>query len=302
MQVLGSLALGVRMLFKQLLALLRKTYSRWLERQAPRLGASVAFYSILSFAPLLVLITALIALVFGHENAQASLINEARQWIGDRGAETVQTLLKNAQQPSSGIFATVLAFITLLFGASGVFIELQDALNLMWNVSEQNASGLIGLIKQRLFSFGMILSIGFLLLIFLIISAGLAFLGHHFGNFVPMPPVILQVINFVISFAAISGLFALMFKYVPAARISWKDVSVGAVGTALLFSIGKLLLGLYLGKTSLGSTYGAAGSLVAVVVWIYYSAQIFFFGAEFTRVYSDTSKGKREPARALGPP
>jgi membrane protein len=288
------------MLFKQLLALLRKTYSRWLERQAPRLGASVAFYSILSFAPLLVLITALIALVFGHENAQASLINEARQWIGDRGAETVQTLLKNAQQPSSGILASVLAFITLLFGASGVFIELQDALNLMWDVSEQNASGLIGLIKQRLFSFGMILSIGFLLLIFLIISAGLAFLGHHFGNFVPIPPVILQVINFVISFAAISGLFALMFKYVPAARISWKDVSVGAVGTALLFSIGKLLLGLYLGKTSLGSTYGAAGSLVAVVVWIYYSAQIFFFGAEFTRVYSDASKGKREPARAVG--
>ncbi|HTF66062.1 MAG TPA: YihY/virulence factor BrkB family protein [Edaphobacter sp.] len=289
------------MLFKQLVALLKETYSRWLERQAPRLGASVAFYSILSFAPLLVLITALIALVFGHENAQASLINEAKQWIGDRGAETVQTLLRNAQQPSSGIFATVLAFITLLFGASGVFIELQDALNLMWDVSEQNASGLIGLIKQRLFSFGMILSIGFLLLIFLIISAGLAFLGHHFGNVVPMPPVILQVINFVTSFAAISGLFALMFKYVPAARISWKDVSVGAVGTALLFSIGKLLLGLYLGKTGLGSTYGAAGSLVAVVVWIYYSAQIFFFGAEFTRVYSDTRKGKREPARAGTP-
>jgi membrane protein len=286
---------------KQVITLLKETYSRWSERQAPRLGASVAFYSILSFAPMLVLVTALIALVFGHESAQAALINDARQWIGDRGAETVQTLLKNAQQPASGILATVLAFITLLFGASAVFIELQDALNLMWDVSERNATSLMGLIRQRLFSFGMVLSVGFLLLIFLIISAGLAFVGHYFGQFVPMPPVILQAINFITSFVAISGLFALMFKYVPAAKISWKDVSIGAVGTAFLFSIGKFLLGLYLGQAGVGSTYGAAGSLVAVVVWIYYSAQIFFFGAEFTRVYSDNRKVRSGPA-GTGPP
>jgi membrane protein len=283
------------MSFKYVLPLLKDTYSKWSERQAPRLGASVAFYSILSFSPLLVLVTALIALVFGHESAQASLISEAREWIGDQGAETVQTLLKNAQQPASGLLASVLAFVVLLFGASGVFIELQDSLNLMWEVSQPSAAGLMGWIKQRVFSFGMILSVGFLLLVFLIVSAALAFVGHYFGAWAPLPSPVLQAINFVISFIAVAALFALMFKYVPAAKISWKDVAIGAVGTALLFSLGKLLLGLYLGRASVGSTYGAAGSLVAAVVWIYYSAQIFFFGAEFTRVYSDWRKLKTQP-------
>ncbi len=269
------------------ISLLKETYAKWSDHQAPRLGASVAFYSILSFAPLLVLITAVIALVFGHDSAQGALVNEARQLIGDRGADTVETLLKNAQKPASGVFASVLAFVTLLFGASGVFIELQDALNVMWDVKGKTASGFMGMIKQRLFSFGMVLSIGFLLLVSLILSAGLAYVGHSFGQLVPMPPPILQAINFVVSFAVITVLFALMFRYVPAAKVSWRDAFMGAIGTAFLFTIGKLLLGLYLGKASVGSTYGAAGSLVAVIVWIYYSAQIFFFGAEFTHVYAD---------------
>jgi membrane protein len=273
--------------FKLVQALLRETYSRWSKRQAPRLSAAVAFYSILSFAPLLVLGTALIALVFGHESAEASLISEARQWIGDRGAETVQTLLKNAEKPASGLIASLLAFITLLYGASAVFIELRDALNVMWEASPPSPSRSMGWIKERLFSFGMILSVGFLLLIFLIISAGLAVVGHYFGALVPLPMSLLQAINVFVSFIAVAGLFALMFKYVPATKISWEDVGIGAVGTALLFSLGKMLLGLYLGTAAIGSSYGAAGSLVAVVVWIYYSAQIFFFGAEFTRVYCD---------------
>ncbi|HEX4169702.1 MAG TPA: YihY/virulence factor BrkB family protein [Bryobacteraceae bacterium] len=272
---------------KQTVLFLKETYSRWSDHQAPRLGASVAFYSILSFAPLMVLITAVIALVFGHESAQGALVGEARQLIGEHGAETVQTLLKNAQKPASGAFASVVAFITLLFGASGVFTELQDALNLMWDAKGNTTSGFMGMIKQRLFSFGMVLSVGFLLLALLVISAGLAYIGHSFGQLIPMPPVILQLVNFVVSFAVIAGMFALMFRYVPAAKVSWKDVGVGAVGTAFLFTIGKQLLGLYLGKASVASTYGAAGSLVAVIVWIYYSAQIFFFGAEFTHLYSE---------------
>lgn len=271
---------------KSILDLLKETYNKWSDHQAPRLGASVAFYSILSFAPLLVLVTAMIGLVFGHEHAQGVLIDEARQLIGDRGADTVQTLLKNAQKPASGAIASVIAFITLLFGASGVFTELQDALNLMWDVQSEAAAGFMGMVKQRLFSFGMVLSIGFLLLVSLLLSTGLAFLGHSFGQVVSVPPFVLEIINFVVSFAVVTGLFALMFKYVPNSKVSWKDVGVGAVGTALMFTIGKLLLGLYLGKASVGSTYGAAGSLVAVVVWIYYSAQIFFFGAEFTHLYS----------------
>jgi membrane protein len=285
---------------KQAIQILKDTYGKWSDHHAPRLGASVAFYSILSFAPLLVLITAVIALVFGHASAQGALVNQARELIGARGADTVQTLLKNAQKPASGLFASVVAFITLLFGASGVFTELQDALNVIWDVKGQTASGVVGMIKQRLFSFGMVLSVGFLLLISMILSTALAYLGRSFGQLLPMPPFVLQTINFVVSFAVITALFALMFKYVPAAKISWRDVIVGAVGTALLFTIGKLLLGLYLGKASVGSTYGAAGSFVAVVVWIYYSAQIFFFGAEFTRLRAE-AHGRESGSTAKQP-
>lgn len=265
----------------------KETYSRWSNHQAPRLGASVAFYSVLSFAPLLVLVTAVIALVFGHESAQGALVNEARQIIGDRGAETVNTLLKNAQKPASGVFASLVAFITLLFGASGVFAELQDALNIIWDAPKQNESGVKTLLKQRLFSFGMVLSVGFLLLVSLILSTALAYLGRGFGQLVALPTPFLQVINFLVSFAVITVLFALLFQYVPDVKVGWRNAVVGAIGTASLFVIGKFLLGIYLAKASVASTYGAAGSFVAVVVWIYYSAQIFFFGAEFTRVYAE---------------
>ena len=291
-----------RMSVQQVISLAKETYNKWSEHQAPRLGASVAFYSVLSFAPLLVLLTAVIALVFGQQSAQGALISEARQLIGDRGADTVQSLLKNAQKPSSGIFASLVAFATLLFGASGVFTELQAALNVIWESTAQSASGFMGIIKQRLFSFGMVLSIGFLLLVSLLLSAGLAYIGHSFGELAPLPPFVLEAINFVVSFAVITVLFGLMFKYVPSAKIAWRDIGVGAVGTALLFTIGKLLLGLYLGKASVGSTYGAAGSFVALIVWIYYSAQIFFFGAEFTRVYAQAhGAGSKTGARNNAP-
>jgi len=251
------------------------------------LGASVAFYTLLSFAPLLVLTVAVIALVFDPQKAQHSLIDQSRGMIGDRGADAVKSLLTHAQKPSSGVLASVIAFVTLLFGASGVFTELRDALNIIWDAEPKNASGLKGMVKERLFSFGMVLSVGFLLLVSLIISAGLAVLGKFFSGLIPLPAFVFEIINFAISFAVITLLFALLFKFVPARAISWRDVWVGAIGTAILFTVGKMLLGLYLGKASVGSAYGAAGSLVAVIVWVYYSAQIFFFGAEFTRVYAD---------------
>jgi len=268
-------------------SLLKETYNKWSERQGPRLGASVAFYTLLSFAPLLVLTAAVTALVFTQQQAQRGLVEEARQIIGDRGADTVRSLLINAQKPSSGVCASVMAFLTLLFGASGVFTELRDALNMMWDVKPKDQTGWRGLVKQRLFSFGMVLSVGFLLLVSLIISAVLAFIGRFFGHMIPIPASVLEVVNFLFSFLVITFLFALMFKYVPAASISWRNVRIGAIGTALLFTVGKMLLGIYLGKASVGSAYGAAGSLVAVIVWVYYSAQIFFFGAAFTRVYAD---------------
>ncbi|MBV8830012.1 MAG: YihY/virulence factor BrkB family protein [Acidobacteriaceae bacterium] len=286
-------------------SLLKETYTKWSADQAPRLGASVAFYSVLSFAPLLVLLTGVIAMIFGHESAEAALVNQAREFMGDRGADTVQSLLKNAQKPASGIIGSVIAFATLLFGASGVFNELQDALNLIWDAPPETSSGLWGLVKQRLFSFGMVLSVGFLLLVSLILSSWLAFLGKVFGQFLPFPEPVLVAVNFALSFVVISALFALMFKYVPNARVPWRNAIAGALGTSFLFTVGKFLLGLYLGKASIGSTYGAAGSLVAVIVWIYYSAQIFFFGAEFTHVYSGSETGQsvteKEEAQEKGP-
>ncbi len=286
---------------KQAPAFLKQTYTRWSDHDAPRLGASVAFYSILSFAPLLVLITAIIGLVFGAQSAHGALVAEARQVIGDRGADTVESLLKSAQKPASGIFASVIALVTLLFGASGVFTELQEALNIMWDAPKKEASGFMGMVKQRLFSFGMVLSVAFLLLVSLLLSAGLAFLGHSFGQLVPVPPFLLQIVDFLVSFVTVTVLFALMFKYVPSVQVAWREVIVGAIGTSLLFTIGKFLLGIYLGKASVGSTYGAAGSLVAVVVWIYYSAQIFFFGAEFTHQYAEAKRGQTAPGQQRAP-
>jgi membrane protein len=272
---------------KETVGLLKQTYSKWSEHQAPRLGASVAFYSLLSFAPLLILIAAIAALVFDRTAAQNGMIDQARQMIGDRGADTVKSLLMNAQKPSSGILASVIAFITLLFGASGVFSELRDALNTIWDAQPPAESGFLAMIRQKLFSFGMVLSVGFLLLVLLILSAALAFMGKFLGHLLPIPAPVFEALNFLVSFAVITVLFALLFRYVPSRRIQWNDVWIGAIGTALLFTIGKFLLGLYLGKASVGSAYGAAGSLVAVIVWVYYSAQIFFFGAEFTRVHAD---------------
>jgi membrane protein len=271
---------------KNMISLLKETASKWSAHQAPRLGASVAFYSLLSFAPLLILLVTVAGLVFDPQTTQRTLIDQARVTIGDRGADTVQALLKSAQKPSSGVVASIIAFVTLLFGASGVFSELRDALNTIWETQPENQGGVKGLLKDRLFSFGMVLSVGFLLLVFLVISAALSFLGKYFGQIVPVPVPVLEGINLLLSLVVITALFALMFKYVPAASISWHDVMIGALGTAVLFTIGKFLLGFYLGKASVGSSYGAAGSLVAVIVWIYYSAQIFFFGAEFTRVYA----------------
>jgi membrane protein len=179
----------------------------------------------------------------------------------------------------------------LLFGASGVFAELRDSLNIIWDAQPTHESGLTGLIKQRLVLFGMVLSVGFLLLVSLLISAGLALLGKFFSQLLPLPAFVFEIANFAVSFLVIAFLFALLFKFVPARQISWQDVRIGAIGTAILFTLGKSVLGFYLGKASVGSAYGAAGSLVAVIVWVYYSAQIFFFGAQFTRVYADTHTG-----------
>lgn len=292
---------------KSWIALLEETFKRWNDHQATRLSASVAFYTLFSIAPLLIFLTAVVALVFSQEAAQNGLIREANELVGKQGADLARGLLKNSHRQSSGIVATLIAFGTLLFGASRVFGELRDALNTIWDAKAYCASGWRGMIVEQLFSFGMVLSVGFLLMISLIVSAALEYLGEYLGSsfetMIPLSPGIFQLINFAVSFAVITFLFGLIFKFVPAVRISWRDVLVGAVGTALLFTIGKFLLGLYLGKASVGSAYGVAGSVVAVIVWVYYSAQIFFFGAEFTRVHADerARRAAAAEARRTGP-
>lgn len=278
--------------------LLSETFDKWNDHGAMRLSAAVAFYSLLSIAPLLIFVTALVALFLSKQTAQASLVAEANHLLGARGGELVKGMIVNAGHSSSGVFASVIAFLTVLFGASGVFVELRDALNNIWDAQPKGPTGWRGVIIGRLFSLGMLLSVGFLLLVSLVLSTALSFIGKYLGGYVPVPPPLLQAANFVFSFLVVTFLFALIFKFVPARQISWRDVMVGALGTALLFTIGKFLLGLYLGKASVGSAYGAAGSVVALIVWVYYSAQIFFFGAEFTRVYADEQVRRNEERAA----
>jgi membrane protein len=272
---------------------LKQTFRAWNDHEAPRLGAALSFYTMLSLAPLVILVIAIASMVFGHSAAQNEIIRQVQGIMGAEGAKAVESVIQHGQKPT-GVFASVIGAITLLVGASGAFSELQSALNKIWDVQAKDGSGVASLIKSRLFSFGMVLAVSFLLLVSLVITAGLAVLGKFFGEILPMPELLMHTINFLVSFAGISALFALIFKYVPEASIKWQDVWEGAIVTALLFTIGKSLIGLYLGKAAVGSAYGAAGSLIVVIVWVYYSALIFFFGAEFAHVRATV----RQRARA----
>ncbi|HVT39297.1 MAG TPA: YihY/virulence factor BrkB family protein [Gemmatimonadaceae bacterium] len=266
--------------------MLRQTFSKWNADDAPRLGAAIAYYSILSMAPLVVLVLAIVALIFGRAAAKNQLLAQVGAMMGAQGAETVKALIEHAQEPASGALASVLGILTLLLGASAVFGELRSALNKIWDVTPAADDGLWATVKQRFFSFGMVLAVGFLLLVSLLLSSVLTALSNFFGGFLSIPRFLLSIFDLVISLAGIAVSFALIFRYVPNRRIPWKDLWVGAIFTALLFTIGKFLIGLYIGNAAVGSAYGAAGSLVIVIVWVYYSALIFLFGAEFTHVLS----------------
>ena len=264
-------------------ATLKTTFERWNEHDAPRLGAALSFYTILSLSPLLVLVVAAAGLIFSRTSAQTHIISEVQGMVGSQGAQAVAAMLANTQKPRAGLFGTIIGLVSLLFGASGVFTELRSALNKIWQVpAEAMASGLMGMLRERFFSFGMVLSIGFLLMVSLVLSTTIAAMGKFFGSFLPLPAPVLATLNFLVSFLGISVLFALIFKFVPAVKVKWNDVWLGSLVTALFFTVGKLLIALYLGKTSVGSPYGAAGSVIVVIVWVYYSAQLFFLGAEFT--------------------
>ena len=268
--------------FKNLWSLLRETFLSWMAEEAPRAGAALAFYSMLSLSPLVILVVTIVGVAFGNSTAQDQIIGQVEGLVGKEGGETIRAMIVHAQKPAGGSVASFIGVITLLFGASGVFGELQAALNKMWDVEMKSSGGIWVTIKKRLFSFGMVLSVGFLMLVSLVLSAALAALGKFFGGLMPLPEFLLIAIHFVVSLAGTAFLFALIFKYVPDAEVSWRDVWFGAVATAFLFTVGKHLIGLYIGKAAVGSAYGAAGSFVVVIVWIYYSSMIFLFGAEFT--------------------
>jgi membrane protein len=271
---------------KRIGSLLTQSFSNWNENNGTRMGAALAFYTILSISPLVIFVIAIVSLVVNRTSAQNLLLAQVHSLIGESGKEAVEGLLASGQRHASGIFSSVLGLATLVFGASGVFTELRSALNTIWKVKPAPGSGLWIMVRERLFSFGMVLSVGFVLLVSLLASAGLAATTKFFSGLLPLSGAFWQVLNFIVSLAGITILFGLILKYVPETQIAWRDVRVGAVVTALLFNLGKFLLALYLGKTSPGSSYGAAGSLVVVVIWVYYSAQIFFFGAELTHVYA----------------
>ncbi len=272
--------------------LLRETFADWREDKASRLAAAMSYYMAFSLAPLLVVVIALIGLVYGREAAQGQIIEQVGNLVGKDGADQVQSMILGASKEKTGVLAAALGIVTLVFGASGVFGQLQDALNTIWEVRPKPGQGLWGTIKKRFLSFTMVLGTGFLLLVSLVISALLAGLSDRFlGQSEAVQPA-LQAINVVVAWAVSAVLFAMIFKVVPDADIHWHDVWIGAAFTSLLFSIGRFALGFYLGTGSISSSYGAAGSLVIIMFWIYYSAQILFLGAEFTQVYA-TRYGSR---------
>jgi membrane protein len=278
-------------LLKELPALFKLSYQEWNEDHASRLAAALAYYTIFSLAPLLIIAIAVAGLLWQRDAVQQQVLNQIGGLVGTQGQTFVEGLLQNASRPGQGIVATIIGIVTLLFGALGAFNALQTSLNTIWGVEEKKVAGLWNTIRHqiinRFLSFAMILGIGFLLLVSLIVSTGLTALGTWLGSVLPFQQLILQVINLVLSIGFVTVLFAFIFKFLPDAEIAWRDVWVGAFFTAVLFSVGKTVIGLYLGSSAVATTFGAAGSLVIMLLWIYYSAQILFFGAEFTQVYAN---------------
>ncbi len=266
--------------------LLKEAFQEWRQDKAPLLAAALAYYTVFSVTPLLVIAIAIAGAVFGQDAARGEILEQINGLVGEQGAQAIETALANADRPQLSGVASIISVVVLLVGASGVFAQLQEALNTVWNVKAKPNGGIWEFIRKRLLSFGMVLAIGFLLLVSLIVSAILSGISKLEINLLPGLTPLWQLLNLAISFGFISLLFALIYKYLPDVKIRWKDVLVGAIITALLFTVGKFLIGLYLGRGSLGSAYGAAGSLIVFLAWVFYSAQILLFGAEFTQVYA----------------
>lgn len=277
--------------------LAKKSASAWIGDYAPSMGAALSYYTVFSLAPMLLIVVAVAGLVFGQDAARGALAEQLSSMMGAQGAEAVQGLLASASKPSEGILATVIGVAVLLLGATTVFGELQDSLDRIWHApAKPEGGGLWGLIRTRFLSFGMILGIAFLLMISLVVSAGVAAIGNWWGPVFGGWEILAQVVTFLFGLAVTTVGFALIYKLMPRVKVQWHDVWIGAAVTALLFSLGRFLIGLYIGKSGVASGFGAAGSLIIVFVWVYYSAQIFLLGAEFTWVYATTYGSKKDEA------
>jgi membrane protein len=268
----------------------------WSSDNVPRLGASLAYYTLFAVSPILIIAIAIAGSIYGPEAVRGQIVGQIDQLIGTEGARAVQSLLEGAHRNQSGTLAVIVGSATLIIAASGAFLELQHALNTIFRVkTDPKKSGIKQLLKNRLRSFGLVISIGFLLLVSLLVSAAVAAVSARIQRTEVVGPALLQVLNLVVSLGVVTVLFALIYRFLPDVRLAWRDVWTGAFVTAILFTIGKSLIGLYLGRSSIASSYGAAGSIVVLLVWVYYSAQVILLGAELTRVYAEYRKGTPPP-------
>ncbi len=272
--------------------LIKTTVNSWIDDYAPSMGAALSFYTLFSIAPLLLIVVAIIGLILGAETARAEIVGQLQALMGKESATTIQALLQNVNKPTEGILSSIVGFVLLLIGATSVFGELQNALDRIWRAPERvQSAGIWNLIRMRLLSFGMILGVGFISLVSLLVSAGLSAVTKWwapiFGQVDDKWLFLIAGLNLLFSFIITTIMFALIYKLMPRVKIDWKDVLIGSVITSVLFTIGKWLIGIYIGTSAIASGYGAAGSLVVLLIWVYYSAQIFLMGAEFTWVYAN---------------
>jgi membrane protein len=270
----------------------------WWKDDVPRLGASLAYYTLFALAPILLIAIAIAGQVFGKEAVRGQLVGEIDGLLGREAAAAIQTLLQGATRTSTGILATIVGGVTFILTSTGAFLELQTALNTIWRVKPKPGQGLKRFLLNRAQSFGLVLSVGFLLLVSLLISAALSAAADWLERQAPIAPAFWVVANLVVSLGVVTVLFALLFKYLPDVELRWRDVWTGAVATSLLFTVGKFFIGLYIGRSATASSYGAAGSILVLLLWVYYSAQILLLGAEYTRIHTE-GQGRRARPRAL---
>ena len=276
--------------------LLRAAVTAWIDDYAASMGAALAFYTLFSIAPLLLIVISVAGLVFGADAARGEIFGQLTSVLGDDSAKAVESMLAAVNKPGAGIVGTLVGLAVLVVGATTVFAELQDAMDRIWRAPVRAKGGLWSLLRARLLSLGMVMGIGFLLMVSLVASAGLSALGKWWGPWFGEQALIAQALNIVVSFLLVTAMFAMIYKIIPRVKIAWRDVWVGAGLTALLFTAGKFLIGLYIGQSGVTSPFGAAGSLVVLLLWVYYSAQIFLLGAEFTWVYSHKYGSRKDKA------